>query len=203
MTTDDAVTASGAVTANGAATASGADLSERRLSSEVVFAGSVFRAECDRVVLPDGKAARREVVRHPGAAVIAPLPDESTILLVRQFRYALGRHLLELPAGKIDPGETPMNCAARELREETGYDAARWDFMLSVYSSPGFCDERLDLFLARELTPALDASPPADEFVAVVNLPLERALAMADDGAIADAKTVAALFWLRRNLKKI
>jgi ADP-ribose pyrophosphatase len=131
------------------------------------------------------------------------LCGDGEALFVRQFRYALASHTIEFPAGKIDQGESPLTCAARELREETGYKAGRWDFMLSVHSSAGFCDERLDIFAARDLSPVAKAAKPADEFVAAVKLPLKRALAMIDDGDITDAKTIAALWWLGRNLKKI
>lgn len=171
------------------------DFSEHRLSGERVFAGKVLDLFVDQARLPDGSEATREVARHPGAAAILPVPEDGSVLLEWQFRYPLGRHLLEIPAGKIDPGEKPEDCARRELLEETGYEAARWDFMLSTETSPGFCDEIVHLYLARELRHK--GHPGCDgEFVSTEIIALKDALQMVRAGEITDSKTVIGLLWL-------
>ncbi len=150
----------------------------------------------DKVSLPNGGESSREVVRHPGAAVIAPVLEDGAVLLEWQFRYPLGRHILEFPAGKLESGEDPQTAAARELLEETGYRARYWRRMLTAETSPGFCDERAHIFLARGLE--YEGHPgEADEFVSVEITPFERALSMVQNGEITDAKTVAALLWLK------
>ena len=170
------------------------DFSERRIGGDTVFIGQILRVEKDCVRLPDGGEASREVVRHPGAAVILPLVDDHTVLLEWQYRYALGRHIWEIPAGKLDGGESPRAAAERELLEETGYRARRWDAMLKINTSPGFCDEWAHLFLARDLY--YEGHPgEVDEFVTVAHTPIAQAMQMIADGKINDAKTIMALFW--------
>lgn len=171
------------------------DFSESRLRGETVFSGNVIHVCSDRVRLPDGGEASREVVRHPGAAVILPMFDKATVLLEWQFRYPLGRHILELPAGKLERGEEPRAAAERELLEETGYVAGQWNFMLATETSPGFCDERAFLYLAQELE--YKGHPgEAGEFVATEKMSLKQARAMITSGEISDAKTIIGLLWL-------
>ena len=176
------------------------DFTERRITSEDIFSGGIIRVSVDTVSLPDGTSARREVARHPGAAVIVPLTDDEEVVLAWQFRYPLGRHLLELPAGKLEKGEEPQVTAARELLEETGYRAREWESLLEMETSPGFCDERAYVFVARGLV--YEGHPgEAGEFVSVEKIPLTRALEMIFSGELTDAKTVAGLlYWsgLRR-----
>ena len=176
------------------------DFSERRVSGKTAFRGRVIQVQVDEVALPDGGAASREVARHPGAAVVVPLLDAETTLLAWQYRYPLGRHLLEFPAGKLNAGEDPQRAAEREFLEETGYKARRWSHILTAETSPGFCDERAFMYLARELE--YEGHPGEDgEFVATEKTPLARAMKMLADGEITDAKTIIGLLWLRHFCK--
>jgi len=163
-----------------------------RLARREIFAGRTLRLSVDRVRLPNGQETELEHVRHPGAAAVVALDDDGDVLLIRQYRYATGGWLLEVPAGKLDAGETPEACAARELAEETGHHAARLVPMGSIWTAPGFTDERIRLFLATGLS-AAHAAPERDEVITLERTPLERALAMAAGGEIADAKSICAL----------
>lgn len=172
------------------------DFSESRLSGNQVFAGKVINVYLDEVRLPNGNQATREVARHPGAAVIVPLLDKETVLLEWQFRYPLAQHILEFPAGKLDPGEDARTAAERELLEETGYRAGSWQHLLTTETSPGFCDERAAIFLAQQLQYEEGHTGEADEFVATEAIPIKRALSMIQNGEITDSKTVIGLLWL-------
>jgi len=147
-------------------------LNNRRLSSEYVYEGRIIKLRVDQVELPDGHRTIREVMEHPGAAVIVPVDDNGDVHLVRQYRDAIGMQLLEVPAGKLDPGEAPEDCAQRELREELGLGAENLIKLTSFFSSPGFCDERLHVFLARGLRPAGE-DQDREEFIEPVRRPLE------------------------------
>jgi ADP-ribose pyrophosphatase len=165
-----------------------ARLKEKLISTQEIFKGRIIDVQVDTVCLPDGNTAQREVVKHPGAVVVLPLTDKKEVVLVRQYRHATGEILLELPAGKIDPGEEPLACARRELEEETGYRAAELTVLTSFYSSPGFCDELIRLVLAKGLTRG-KACPDAEEFIDELTIPLDEAVRMVVDGEIKDAKT--------------
>ena len=147
-------------------------MNNRILSSEYVYKGRVIRLRLDQVELPDGHRTIREVMEHPGAAVIVPVDGEGTVHLVRQYRDAIGRQLLEVPAGKLDPGEDPADCARRELREELGLTAGKLTRLTAFYSSPGFCDEILHVFLAEELTHGEEDSDH-EEFIEPEQRPLD------------------------------
>ena len=167
----------------------------RLLRSEVLYRGKAFDLVVDRVELSPGRERLREVARHPGGAVIVPLFEDGTVLLVEQLRYPLRERILELPAGKLSPGEVPPEAAARELEEETGYRAGRLTPLLSVYTTPGFCDEELHLFLATELAP-LDGGPRREEGESSMTLhrmSLHDAIALVDQGRMKDAKTIIGL----------
>jgi len=140
----------------------------------------------------------REIVRHPGAAVILAVTRDGRVVLIRQFRYAAGETLLEVPAGTIDPGETPEQTAGRELVEETGYHPGRLEKLAEFFPSPGILAERMHLFLATELEKR-EASPDPDESLELVELPWERALALEPGKDVRDAKTIVALSFLRRH----
>ncbi len=164
----------------------------RLLDRRTVYDGKVLKVGLDRLELPDGGVTELEVIRHSGASVVVPVNDAGEVLLVLQFRYATGGWLLEVPAGKLAPGEAPEACALRELEEETGWRAGELLPLGAIWSSPGFTDERLHLFLARDLEPGTQALEEA-ELLTVEGVALEEAVAMARDGRITDGKTVCAL----------
>ncbi|HEX4603642.1 MAG TPA: NUDIX hydrolase [Candidatus Angelobacter sp.] len=174
----------------------------RVISSRTSFRGPVFTVMTDEVEEPDNVRARRDVVRHSGSIVILPL-DESDrtprVLLERQYRYAAGRRMWELPAGRVDPGENNLAAAKRELLEETGYTASRWQKALFFYVSPGFLDESMTVFLARGLKKG-QAQPEEDERITVRFFPLPQVVRMAMAGKIVDAKTIASLLWIDKKL---
>lgn len=162
-----------------------------------IYAGRVVTLRLKYLTQADGTRRLREIVEHaPGAAVVA-IDDEDQVLLVRQSRPAVGAHLLELPAGLVDPGETPLECAGRELAEETGYTARRLEPLVSFYSSPGFSTELLHLFVATELEPS-DVAHDEDEEIELVRMPLDQAIEQVLHGGISDAKTVAGLLAYER-----
>ena len=166
-----------------------AALSEKPLSEDVVFSGRIFDVDRLRVQLPDGRMATRDVVRHPGAVAIVALTDDGRICLVRQYRTALGRVTVELPAGKLDPGEDPLECARRELEEETGMVAERMAFLTTIATSCGFADELIHIYMATGLSQG-PSSPDADEFINVDLVELSELVDAVLDGRIEDAKTV-------------
>ncbi len=175
----------------------------RVLSSRVSFQGPVFSVTTDEVEEPGGVRARRDVIRHSGSIVVLAVEEpararkgaEPRILLERQYRHAAQSMMWELPAGRIDDGETPLTAAKRELLEETGYSARQWKRILHFYVSPGFLDETMTIYLARGLRPGV-AQPEADERIAVRFFSLPEAKQMALHGRIRDAKTIAGILWL-------
>jgi ADP-ribose pyrophosphatase len=171
------------------------DLTERRLSGEQVFDGVLLKVHRDEVRLPDGGTGIREYIRHPGAVAIVPLFDDGRVLLERQFRYPHNRDFLEIPAGKIDPGEAHLDTAKRELLEETGYVAEEWTRIGVIHTAIAFTDEAIELFTAKKLT-LKGRQLDAGEFLETQLLEFQEALKMIRDGRITDAKTVAALLLL-------
>jgi ADP-ribose pyrophosphatase len=163
-----------------------------RLASRTVFAGRRIEVRVDRLRLPGGAEHDFEMIHHPGAAAIVPLFASGEVLMLRQYRYATGGWLLEVPAGTLEPGESPEHCAARELQEETGYRAGALQPLGWIWTTPGFTDERIWLFLATDLAGGRQALE-RDELLTLERLPLARAAAMAAGGEIVDAKSVAAL----------
>ena len=171
-----------------------------QLDSRRVYTGRVVRLDVDTVRFPDGSTGQLELIRHPGAAAIVPCASDPpgadpTILLIRQFRYATGGQLWEIPAGTLDPGEDPEACARRELMEETGVTAARLQRLTSIWTTPGFTNEVIHLYLATGLTTG-EPSRERDEFIEVVPQPLSRVLALIREGEIRDAKTVVAILYM-------
>jgi ADP-ribose pyrophosphatase len=173
------------------------DLTERFVSGEQVFDGALLKVHRDVVRLPDGSEGTREYVRHPGAVAIVPLFDDGRLLLERQFRYPHGREFIEVPAGKLEPGEPHLETAKRELLEETGYTAQEWKRIGAIHTAIAYTDEGIDLFVARKLT-HVGKKLDQGEFLETLILPFEEAIAMIGDGRITDAKTVAALLWVKQ-----
>ena len=168
-------------------------IEERIESGKRVFEGKLVKVDCMDVTLPDGNAAKREAVRHPGAAAVVAVDGENNVLMVRQYRAAIAKPLLEIPAGKLDfPGEDRLDAAKRELKEETGMTANSWVHLVDIVTSPGFCDEVIGIYLATGLS-AGDVSPDEDEFLNVIKVPFDMLMAMAKRGGIADAKTLTGL----------
>lgn len=164
-------------------------ISEEVESGECVFSGRIFNVDRLRVRLPDGKEGIRDVVRHPGAVAVVALTDEGRICLVRQYRTSLGRVTVEIPAGKLDPGEDPLDCARRELAEETGMRADKMAFLTTIATSDGFTDELIHIYMATGLTFA-ESSPDDDEFINVDLVDLPELVDAVLDGKVEDAKTV-------------
>ena len=177
------------------------DLTERFVSGEEVYAGGFLRLRRDVVRLPDGSETVREYVQHPGAVAIVALLDDGRVVLERQHRYPHRRDFLEIPAGKLEPGEPHFETAKRELQEETGYLAREWTRLGLIHNAVAYSDEAIELWLARGLEKRA-AKPDAGEFLEVLALPFEEAVAMIRDGRITDAKTIAGLLWVKAFLQE-
>lgn len=174
---------------------------EKLLERRAAYEGRMLHVYSDRVEI-GGRETTREVVLHPGACAILPVTEKKEILFVRQYRYAAEETLLEIPAGKIDPGEAPDVCAARELTEETGFRAERLRKLGAVFTTPGFCNEKIHLYLADRLVTAYQHLD-TDEFLDLVKIPLGEALEMIRNGEISDAKTLAAFAIAAGRLKDL
>lgn len=173
----------------------------RVLNSKVIFKGKVFDLRVDEIKYESGNSGIREVAVHPGGAVVAALTDEKELLLVKQFRYPFQKFLLELPAGKLDLGEDPEICAARELEEETGYSAKRIVKLGQINTTPGFCTETLHIYLAAELTEGDHKREEGEYGMEIHSYPLNEVEDMITRGDITDAKTISGIFLLKNYLK--
>ena len=168
------------------------DFTEKRLTTRRVYRGVLLDVREDVVRLPGGRSARREYIRHPGAAAVVPFLGRDRVVLVRQFRYPAGRHFYEIPAGKIDKGETPLRTARRELREECGYVAGRWRALATIHPCIGYSDERIAIYVARRLA-HVGHAPDEDEHLEAIEMPLAKALRWVREGRITDVKTIVGL----------
>jgi ADP-ribose pyrophosphatase len=174
-------------------------LNEEVISSEPIYEGRIVRLRVDRVRLPNGRESTREIVAHPGAVCIVPVTDDGRVLLVRQFRLAAGKSLLEVPAGTLEPGEDPLACANRELMEETGFKAGSLQPMFAMFVAPGYSSEKIHAFLATGLEPA-KADADFDEFLQLAGMPLVEVEGRILAGEFEDAKTIASLLAANRLL---
>jgi len=171
-----------------------------QLASKRIHKGRVIDLDVDTVRFPDGSTGQLEMIRHPGAAAVLPFASDPhgadpTILLIKQYRYAANGPLIEIPAGRLNPGEDPKDCAHRELLEEVGVKAGRIERLTTVWTTPGFTDERIHLFWATDLTTDKHAREP-DEFIEVMPKPLSEALTLVRDGGISDAKTALSILFV-------
>jgi ADP-ribose pyrophosphatase len=164
-----------------------------------VYSGRIINLDIDTVRFPNGTTGELEMIRHPGASAVVPFlsdptADDPTLLLIRQYRYAAEGYLYEIPAGRLDAGEAPDACARRELREETGCEAERVEHLFTMYTTPGFTDEKIHVFMAVGITRGENARE-VDEFIEVETMPLSRALELVERGEIQDAKTALSLMY--------
>ncbi|MDR4948477.1 NUDIX hydrolase [Neobacillus cucumis] len=174
------------------------NLIEKTIKSEEVFTGRIISLHLQDVELPNGKQAMREIIKHPGAVAVIAITDDKRIVLVEQYRKALERTIVEIPAGKLEKGEAPEICARRELEEETGYECRTLEHITSFYTSPGFADEIVHVYLAKGLTKKEDAaSLDEDEFVNLEEITLEQAKEYIKEQKIFDAKTIFAVQYLQ------
>ncbi|GAC1477295.1 MAG: NUDIX hydrolase [Gemmatimonadaceae bacterium] len=176
------------------------DPREATVGSRRVHTGRVIHLDVDTVRFPDGTVGDLEIIRHPGASAIVPFVSDprgadAQILLIRQYRYAAGGYIYEIPAGRLDEGEAPVDCAHRELREETGCTARRMEHLYTTFTTPGFTDEKIHVFMATDLTRGATGHE-ADEFMEIVPMTLTDALARVESGEINDAKTALALLYV-------
>ena len=176
------------------------DFTEKQLKSSLAFQGRMLEVRVDRVLVPDDSQTTREYIVHPGASVIVPLFEDGTVLVERQFRYPVKQHMTELPAGKLDRNEAPENAARRELLEETGYEAQRWDFIGTMMPCIGYSDERIHAYLARDLTYS-KRNLDEGEFLETSRVPMSDLLQQVLNASIQDAKTVIALLWAEQFLR--
>lgn len=176
-----------------------------RISSRRVYTGRVISVDVDQVRFPNGTTGELEMVRHPGASAVVPFLDDPRdsdprIILIRQYRYAANGFVHEIPAGRLDHGESPLECAARELREETGYSASEFIPLTTFYTTPGFTDERIHLFAAMGLTEG-ESELESDEILDLVDVPISRAIEMIQAGELVDGKSIAGLFFASRFMR--
>ena len=177
-----------------------------RISSKRVYSGKVISVDLDSVRFPNGMVGDLEMVRHPGASAVVPFLDpldspDPRILLIRQYRYAASGYVYEIPAGRLDPGEVPGDCAARELREETGYSATALIPLTTFYTTPGFTDEQIHLFAASGLSEG-DSETESDEVLDLAPVTLSRAMAMIASGELVDGKSMIGVLFAERFIRR-
>lgn len=176
---------------------------EKTTSTEQIFKGKVISLQVDDVILPNGNQSKREIVKHPGAVAIIPITEHGTMIMIEQYRKALERSIIEIPAGKLEPGEKPEKTALRELEEETGLGCKELKHITTFSTSPGFADEIIHIYSATGLYKIEEsAAVDDDEFVEMLDVSVEEAEEMMADGRIYDAKTAFAVLWMKQYLKK-
>lgn len=173
-------------------------LEEKTIKTEKIFSGKVISLQVEDVELPNGKTSKREIIKHPGAVAVLAVTDDNKIVMVEQYRKALDKIIAEIPAGKLEEGEDPKVCAERELEEETGYGCKEMEWLISFYTSPGFADELVHLYIAKGLEKKENAAQPdEDEFVNLMEVTLEEALILLEEQKVYDAKTAYAVQYLQ------
>lgn len=174
-------------------------LEEKPLGSRRIFEGKVINLRVDTVLSPAGNECTREVIEHPGGVAVVALTEKNEVVAVRQYRRPADAVLLEIPAGKLAPGEEPLICGTRELKEETGFTADSFEYLGFHYPTPGFCDEKIHIFLATELR-AGEIAPDEDEFLQVLKYPIGEFVRMIESGEIIDGKTIIGIFLTKNRL---
>jgi ADP-ribose pyrophosphatase len=177
------------------------ELNEKTKSTQTIFNGRIIKLRVDTVELPDGRESTREIVEHRGAVAIVAINEQNELFMVRQYRKPVEKVLLEIPAGTLEQNEDPLDCARRELSEETGLTADRWESIVSYYSAPGFSDELLHLYLATGLKPG-HTHPDQDEFLELVKVPLKEAYGLIFDGTIVDGKSIIGIQYAMKRLNQ-
>ncbi len=173
---------------------------EKTMKSDKLYEGKIVNLRIDTVELPDKKYSKREIVEHPGGVAVIPVTEHNSMILVKQYRKAVERFLYELPAGKLELNEEPRETAVRELKEETGYVANKLTYLYEFYTSPGYCNEKMYLFLGEDLVEGT-AEPDSGEFIVCEELKIEDLLKMIDRGEIMDAKTIIGIYLARDYFK--
>lgn len=173
---------------------------ERTIKSDKLYQGKMINLRIDTVELPDQKYSKREIIEHPGAVAVIPVTEENEIVMVRQYRKSVEQYLLEVPAGKLEIGEEPLECAGRELLEETGYKSDSIEFLFKIFTSPGFNTEVISIFLAKNLTKDV-AQPDEDEYIEVKKYAIDDLVKMIEIGEILDAKTISAILFIKDRIK--
>jgi ADP-ribose pyrophosphatase len=172
----------------------------RTIKSSNIYTGKAFYVSQEEVELPSGSVVKRDIVRHPGAVVILPITSDGKLILVRQYRHAIGKTILEFPAGTLDPKELPLDCAKRELAEEVGQQAEEWQSLGTLYPAPGFCDEKQHLYLASKLSP-FRLPGDEDEIIEVQSLSIDQVESAIVSGEIEDGKSIS--IFTRAKLQKL
>ena len=168
------------------------NLTEKQISKEYIYRGKIISLRRDTALLPNGNETLREVVEHPGGVCVVPLDNDGNIYMVNQFRYPYSEVVTEIPAGKLEKGEVPLECGKRELKEEAGAIALKYTYLGKLYPSPGYCGEIIHMYLAEDLT-FCDTDPDEDEFLEPIKMPLKKAVDLILKGHITDSKTQAAV----------
>ena len=173
------------------------DLKEKKINSKIVYCGDFLDVRKDDVILPNGKTSSREWINHPGAVVVIPILPNGDIAMIRQFRYSVGEEFIELPAGKLDKGETPEECAKRELEEEIGFKTNKLNFIATIHPAIGFANEKMSIFLAKDLIKTQE-NRDVDEFLELIPTTLDKALNLVWSNKITDVKTIIGILWYQK-----